>query len=241
MASLVLVELLMIATAFALAALPIGRRPVGNRRARFPRLVPDAGQPSSMLSFVALPSFLILVTLARFGLFVEAVDQVNSPHSSRRLLHAPRDVEIGFDLPDGERQFRYPRNTAEHTAAAASRAEAGSKRERIQGIQDLAWWTGVCPGYAPFTLPRLARALQDPDPSIKGAAAIGLGSTGSYGSPALPALFAARGTSVRYFDHLIAEATLLIQSTPAWLPAAECEDASAAQLEVMSRPTSGCS
>ena len=237
MPSLVLVELLVIGTAFALAALPIGRRPVADRRARFPPLVPDVRQPSSMLSFVALPTFLILVTLARFGVFVEAADQVNSPHSSRRLLHAPRGVEIDLELPDGAWRFRHPLNTAELTAAAASRAEDGSKRERIRAIQDLAWWTSVCPGYAPFTLPRLARALRDPEPSIQGAAAIGVGSTGSYGTPALPALFAARGTSVRYLDHLIAEAAMLIRNTPPWPPAAECEKASTTQLEAMSRPT----
>jgi hypothetical protein len=236
---LVLIELLMIAAAFGLAALPIGRRPVADGRTGLRYLVPDVRQPSSMLSFVALPSFLILVTLVRLGVFLEAVDQVNRPNSNRRLAYAPRDVEIDFKLVDGEWQLRYPRNTAELAAAAASRADAGSKGERVQGIRDLAWWTGVCPGYATFALPRLARALQDPDPSIKGAAAIGLGSTGSYGAPALPALLAARGTSVRYLDHLIAEAVLLIHTTPPWSPATECQDASATQLEVMSRPTRG--
>ena len=77
--------------------------------------------------------------------------------------------------------------------AAAARAELAPRRERIQGLKDLAWWTGVCPSYAPFTLPRLARALRDPDPGVKGAAAMGLGSTGAYGRPALPDLLAARG------------------------------------------------
>jgi hypothetical protein len=235
----VVVELLIIALAFGLAALPIGRRPVANRRARVRRLVPDVSEPSSMLSFVTLPSFLILVTLARLGVFVAPVEPLNSPDSSRRLFDLPHDVDIGLVLQEGERRLRYPRNTADLTAAAASRAEAGSNPERIRAIRDLAWWTGVCPGYAPFTLPRLARALRDPDPGVKGAAAIGLGSTGNYGTPALPYLLAARGTSVRYFDHLVAEAVLLIQNTPRWPTAAECEDASVTELESRSRRTRG--
>jgi hypothetical protein len=102
-------------------------------------------------------------------------------------------------------------------------------------MRDLAWWTAVCPSYAPFTLPRLVGGLQDVDPGVKGAAAIGLGSTGSYGAPAIPDLLAVRGTTVRYFDHLVAEAVLLIQNTPRWPAAAECEDASVTELELRSR------
>lgn len=230
-----LAELLVIAMAFALAALPVGRRRLADRRARFHRIVPDVSDPGSMLSFVALPSFLILLTLARLGVFIEAVEPVNSPDSSRRLLHAPKDVDVSLLLHDGEREIRYPRNTADLTAAAASRAEAASNPERILAIRDLAWWTAVCPGYAPFTLPRLVGALQDPDPGVKGAAAIGLGSTGNYGTPAIPELLAARGTTVRYFDHLVAEAVVLIRNTPRWPPAAECEDASVTELASRSR------
>jgi hypothetical protein len=72
---------------------------------------------------------------------------------------------------------------------------------------------------------------------VKGAAVIGLGSTGSYAAPAIPELLAARGTTVRYFDYLVAEAVLLIQNTPRWPPAPECQDASVAELESRSRRT----
>jgi hypothetical protein len=188
-----------------------------------------------MLSFVALPSFLILVTLARLGVYVDAVEPVNSPDSARRFRHAPEGVDTDIVLEGAEYHMRYPRNTAELTVAAALRADTASNPERIRAIRDLAWWTAVCPGYAPFTLPRLAHALRDPDPGVKGAAAIGLGSIGHHAGVALPDLVAARGTSVRYFDHLVAEAVVLIENTPRWPSATECEDASVTQLESRSR------
>jgi hypothetical protein len=233
----VLGELFVIAMSFGLAALPIGRGPIAGRRAPVRSLLPDVREPGSMISFVALPCFLILLTLVRLGVFVQAVEPVNGPDSSRRLLQVPQDVDVALVSLVGERQLRYPPNTAELTAAAASRAEAASNPERIRGIRDLAWWTAVCPGYAPFTLPRLANGLQDPDPGVKGAAAIALGSIGNYGTPALPHLLASRGTTVSYFDHLVAEAVLLIGNTPAWPPAAECEDVSMTELESRSRRT----
>jgi hypothetical protein len=101
----------------------------------------------------------------------------------------------------------------------------------------LGWWTAVCPNYAQFTIPRLAAPLQDTDPGVKGAAAVSLGSIGSYGAAAVSDLLAARGSTVRYFDYLVDEAVLLIQNTPKWPPAPECEDASVTELESRSRRT----
>jgi hypothetical protein len=188
-----------------------------------------------MLSFAALSCFLIMLTLARFGIFVSsaASDPVNGPTNGSRLFDAPRGVEVGIveEGPNGMRRFSYPHNTADLTVDAARRAESISSEGRIRAVRDLAWWTAVCPHYAPFTLVRLRRALRDRDPGVKGAAVIGLGSTGGHGAAAVPDLLAARGTSVRYFDYLVAEAVLLIEQGPGWPPARECEDVPAAELE----------
>lgn len=228
-----LVVLALLGAAFAMAALPFFRRPCDTRRSRFPRLVPHPSQPGSMLSFTALSAFLLLLTLARFGIFVQPADPINGPESSSRLFGAPRGVEVGIPErePNATRRFSYPHNTAELTIDAAQRAESTSADNRVRGIQDLAWWTGVCPNYAPFTLVRLRRVLRDPNPRLKGAAAVGLGSTGGHGAATIPDLLAARGTSVRYFDHLVAEAVHLIERGPRWPPAPECEDVPIAELE----------
>jgi hypothetical protein len=132
---------------------------------------------------------------------------------------------------DRTHRFTYPPNTAELTANAARRVESASRWERIEAVRDLAWWTGVCPNYAPFTVPRLARALRDPDPGVKGAAATRLASTGGHGAAAIPDLLAVRGTSVRYFDHVVGEAVFFIEHSPRWPPARECEDVPMEELE----------
>jgi hypothetical protein len=229
----VLVVLALLGVAFAMAALPFFRRPCQTRRTPFPRLVPHPSQPGSMLSFTALSAFLLLLTLARFGIFVAFADPLNGPESSSRLFGAPRgvEVEIPEQTPDETRRFSYPHNTADLTVDAARRAESTSDQDRLRGVRDLAWWTGVCPNYAPFTLARLRRALRDPNPRIKGAAAVGLGSTGGHAAAVIPDLLAARGTSVRYFDHLVAEAVYSIERGPRWPPAPECEDVPAAELD----------
>jgi len=128
-------------------------------------------------------------------------------------------------------RFRYPSNAADRTVDAARRVEAAAPEDRIRAVRDLAWWTGVCPNYAPFTVPRLTQALRDDDPGIKGAAAIGLGSIGGHGAPAIPDLLAVRGTAVRYFDYLLAEAVLLIEHSPRWPPVSECEGVPIEELE----------
>ena len=229
----VLVVLALLGAAFGMAALPFFRRPCDTRRTRFPRLVPHPSQPGSMLSFTALSVFLLVLTLVRLGIFVQPTDPLNGPESSSRLFGAPRgvDVDIAERKPGETRRFSYPHNTADLTVDAARRTESTSAEDRVRGIRDLAWWTGVCPNYAPFALVRLRRALRDPNPRIKGAAAVGLGSTGGHGAAAIPDLLAARGTSVRYFDHLVAEAVYLIEKGPRWPPARECEDVSVAELD----------
>ena len=185
-----------------------------------------------MLTFAALPAFLLLMTLARFGVsLAPAIDPVNSPGSHQRLFGGQRYIEVGLNRANGSYDFVYPRNTADLTATAARRAESGPRFERIRAIHDLAWWTGVCPNYARFTVARPARALRDPDDAVKGAAAIGLGSTGGHGSAAIPALLAARGTSVKYFDYLVAETVSLIERSPKWPQEAACEDVSMEELE----------
>ena len=222
----------LLVVAFALGALPFFRGPRHSRRTPFRCLVPHPSQPGSMLSFVALSSFLFILTLARFGILVPLESSVNGPRNNSRLFDAPRGVEVGIaDEPNEGRRFIYPHNTADLAVGAAQRAESPSSDDRIRGVHDLAWWTGVCPNSASFTLVRLRRALRDPDPRVKGVAAIGLGSTGGHGAAAVPDLLAARGTSVRYFDHLVAEAVVLIEQGPRWPPAPECENVPAPELE----------
>jgi hypothetical protein len=187
-----------------------------------------------MLSFVALPAFLMVLSLARFGFLVwSPVSPVNSPGSSARWWHVPRDVDLETldDRPGSALRGLFAKGTADLTLGAAQRAESGAPFDRVEGLRDLAWWTAVCPDYAPFTLARLVQALRDPNPRIKAAAAIGLGSTGGHGAPALPDLLAARGTSVAYFDHIVAEAVFLIEGSPRWGPARGCEDMAVDELE----------
>jgi hypothetical protein len=68
--------------AFGLAAVPLWRRP--DCGSTLGRVLAHPSEPGSMLAFVALPSFLILLTLARLGLFVKAVNPINSPDSGHR-------------------------------------------------------------------------------------------------------------------------------------------------------------
>jgi len=231
----VVVTLVLLTAAFGLAAIPAFRRPSPRKGARLALIVPRPDQPSSMLSFSALPTFLLLLTLARFGLFmVPAVDPVNSPESNMRYRSYRYEVELGPPKdPNSSHRFDviYPHNTADLTADAARRMKSADEWKRARAIGDLAWWTGVCPNYAPFALPKLTTALRDPDPGVKGAAAIGLGTIGGNAASAIPALLAARGTSVRYFDNLVDEAVALIESSPSWPPEKECEEVSVKELE----------
>jgi hypothetical protein len=226
----VVAVLLLLGAAFGLAALPVLRR--AKLQSAGP-IAPHPSRPGSMITFVTLPCLLILLTLCRLGLLVRPEDPVNGPESSRRWSDAPEevDVDVVADPSGGTPRFTYPRNTAELVVMAAARFESPSRWERLQGVRDLAWWTSVCPNYAPFTLPRLTRALKDPDPGMKGAAAIGLGSTGGNSAAVIPDLLAARGTTVRYFDHVAAEAVSSIERAPRWPPAPECEAARASELE----------
>jgi hypothetical protein len=224
----------MLGVAFLIAALPI-LRSRHRKQPSFARcIIPHPSDPSSMLSFAALPSFLILLTLARFGFLVWVpVDPLNSPDSSARWVGAPNDVDIDFVKDRGSDGYRlvYPRTTAAPIVEAAWRVESPDEDNRIRAIQDLAWWTAVCPNYGAFSLPRLERALEHPDPRVKAAAAVGLGSIGDHAKSALPALRAARGTTVAYFDHIVAEAVFLIEHSPYWAPETECDGMPAAELE----------
>ncbi len=103
--------------------------------------------------------------------------------------------------------------------------------QRPRAVRALSWWMGVCPNYAPFTLPILLRSVRDPDYAVQGAAARRIGSIGGNAAPAIPGLMAARGTSVMYFDFLLQEAVFLIEHSPAWPPEEECEDVSIEELE----------
>ena len=230
-----LAALVLLGVAFALAALPILRLPNREGQPPFGRLVAHPSQPSSMLSFVAFSAFLNLLALTRFGVFASLplAHPLNSPDSSSRLLDAPQGVDVAIvdDQRSGMDRFRYPRNAADLVVDAARRVESAAREDRIRAVRDLAWWTGVCPNYAPFTVPRLTQALREHDPGIKGAAAIGLGSTGGHGAPAIPDLLAVRGTTVRYFDYLVAEAVHLIEHSPRWPPASECEGVPMEELE----------
>ena len=90
-----------------------------------------------MLTFVALPCSLMLLTLCRLGLIVPLEDPVNRPDSSRRWSDAPDDVDVELvtDPAGGEQRFTYPRNTAELVVTAAARFESPERWQRLQGIQ----------------------------------------------------------------------------------------------------------
>jgi len=63
----IITALVIFCAAFGLAAVPFPRRPNGERKPPFSRIVPHPRLPDSMLSFAALPSILILLTLVRLG------------------------------------------------------------------------------------------------------------------------------------------------------------------------------
>jgi hypothetical protein len=193
-------------------------------------IVPHPSQPLSMLVSVALPAALTLIRL--IILMPEVItpfDQINSPRSSRRYADAP--VHLVLNDWDGPKLYGYPTNAADLTAQTAARIGLGDVHQRVQAVRDLAWWTAVCPNYAPFTLPRLSGALPDPDPRVRSAVVAGLGSLGGHAAAAVPALVAARGSSVPYFDHLVDEGVSLIQRSQKWPAEDVCEDVSRAELE----------
>ena len=201
-----------------------------NSAGSYAPLLPHPSQPTGMLVFVALPMALNLIRLAMFPwLVVTPFDPINSPRSSIRYDHAPVDLVVhDWDSPQ---RYEYPRNTADLTAQAGARVGLGSAAQRARAIRDLAWWTAVCPNYAPFTLPRLAEALRDADHKVKSATVAGLGSLGGHASPAVPDLLAARGSSVPHFDHLINHAIRLIEQTRQWPAEGVCEEVSREDLE----------
>jgi hypothetical protein len=196
----------------------------------FQPLLPHPSQPMSILVFVALPMALNLIRLAMFPwLIVVPLGPINSPRSWMRYEHAPVDLVVhDWDSPQ---PYEYPRDAANLTVKAATRVGLGSAGQRARAVRDLAWWTAVCPNYAPFTLPRFAEALGDPDPKVRSAAVAGLGSVGGHASPAVADLLAARGSSVAHFDHLIDHAVRLIRTTRKWPAEDVCEDVSRDELE----------
>ena len=196
----------------------------------FRPIVPHPDQPMSMLVYVALPAFLTLIRLVILvPQVIVPLDPINSPRSARRYADAPVDLLVNdWDSPQ---PYGYPANTADLTAQTAARIGLGSVQQRVQAVRDLAWWTGVCPNYAPFTLPRLTGALRDLDHSVGSAVVAGLGSIGGHALPAVPDLLAARGSSVAYFDHLLDEAVFLIKRTGKWPAEDVCEEVSIEELE----------
>lgn len=237
----VIVTLIAFCVTFGLASFSLFRRHRPESMAPFGRIVPHPRHPGSMISFATLPSFLMLITILHTGLgiIVPVELPINGPGSYHRMFDHPRDVNIDFEKVDGTYRLVNPRNTAALTANAVRRVESGSRRQRIRAIHDLAWWTSVCPNYSSFTMPRLTIALRDPDPSVRGAAAIALGSTGGHGQSAIPDLLAARGTSVKYFNYLVLEARFYIEHSPKWPPEEICEDVSIEELEQRAAEATG--
>ncbi len=230
----VLLLLISLGIVAGLAALTLGLQ--GRRGTRaFPGLiVPHPGQPASMLAFVALPAFLTFVRLVLFAPFMTTpLSSLNSPQSWKRYANAPVDLVLNVTDPDSPHRYSYPEDSAtgDLTAATAARVGIGPPGVRAEAVSDLAWWTSVCPGYAPFTLPRLAGALRDPEWPVKTAAVKGLGSIGGHAAPAIPALRAARGSGVVYFDFVLDEAVFLIKSTPKWPAEDVCQDVPIDELE----------
>jgi hypothetical protein len=103
-----------------------------GRRRRWSVLAPHPSRPGSMVAFVALPAFLVLLTL------------VYVPTS---LFPVRPFVPIGFDTPEGR---------AERVMALAKGLGTGAAEERGRKLWALARETERCPSYAPYTLRRLA-------------------------------------------------------------------------------------
>jgi HEAT repeats len=146
-----------------------------------------------MVVFVALPAFLILLTLVWVPV---SVLPVGPP-----MPHADGGSED--DEPGGE--------SAERFVELTRRIGQGGAAERRRAVVVVAWWTQRCPEYAHYAVPRLASGLNDPDHAVRDAAAVALGALGPDASPALPFLKAARGKGDAYFDHLLVEAAFWIE------------------------------
>jgi hypothetical protein len=145
-----------------------------DKRPRLWLLSPHPSHPGSMIAFVALPAFLILLTL---------VWVVASLLPVRPFLPGLLDTATpNFSRKEESARLR---ELAEGLAS-------GTADERGQRVLALARETERCPGYALYTVPRLAGGLKDPDARVRAATAFALGALGPHASAALPALLEAR-------------------------------------------------
>ena len=166
------------------------------------RLAAHPSRPGSMLAFVALPAFLVLLTLVSVPVRLFPVQ--------------PYIVVAGNDHGRGE-------TPSQRVVSFAGRIDSGSGPERIRSLWALAEVTQACPDYASYTVPRMLIGLQDVDPTVRSATAAALGALGAHAVAALPSLRAVRGKGDAHADHVLAEAIWWIehgQGTPGY---GECE------------------
>jgi hypothetical protein len=142
-----------------------------------------------MIAFVTLPALLILVTLVWV---VASLSPVRPwlPHASEATTS---------------------QDEAARMRALAEGIAAGPVDERRKKMMTLAGETERCPGYASFSVPRLAAELKDPDDRIRAAAAYALGAMGPHASAALPSLREVHGEGHTHVDHVVAEAIWWIE------------------------------
>jgi hypothetical protein len=174
------------------------------RRARLWFVVPHPSRPGSMVASVALPALLILLTL---------VWLVASLYPVRPFLPVSVETEIS-DTSGPEEGAR--------VRALAEGLGSGTVEERRQKTLALAGETELCPEYAPYTVPRLAGGLKDPDARVRAATAFSLGALGPHASDALPGLREAQGKGDAHVDHVLSEAIWWIQNGDASPSRAEC-------------------
>jgi hypothetical protein len=156
-------------------------------------LAPHPSRPGSMVAFVALPAFLVLLTL------------VSVP---ARLFPVRLYVPIGFDT---SRKGDHPEGQSERVMKLVKGLDTGTVEERGRKLQALVRETARCPAYAPYTVRRLVSGLCDPDPKIRAGTAFALGALGAHASEALPFLRAARGKRDAHLDHVLSEAIWWIE------------------------------
>jgi HEAT repeats len=174
------------------------------KRPRLWLFTPHPSRPGSMVTFVALPAFMILLTL---------VWVVASLFPVRPFVPGLFDTEA--PSTSGQEESGRLRKLAEGLAS-------GTADERGQKILALARETERCPGYAPYSVPRLAGALKDPDARVRAATAFALGALGPHASAALPSLREAQGKGDVHLDHVLSEAIWWIQHGDASPPDGEC-------------------
>jgi len=158
-----------------------------------------------MVVFVALPTFMILLTIVSVPM---------------RVLPGPPSVRHVWSFDVGAPP---PSSSAELILRIATQVTTASPDRRRHSVLALATLANECPAWASQTIPHIVDALDDPEGSVRRAAVTSLAALGPIATEAVPALQAARGSHDVHYEHLLTEALWWIQHGYGWVPSGDCE------------------